>query len=98
MTVLFNNNGGFVTSFSVQWSGGGSDRTPEVGINASTTIDLNKYNLAPGTGCWAEAYIEAGPNHQSGQGFNYQPDGNQVSYSIDGATIDPSFSCVGCTS
>jgi hypothetical protein len=96
MTVLFNNNGGFDTSFSVQWNGGQTDRTPVITAGTSTTIDMSKYNVPNGASCWARAYIVAGPNHDSGDNFNYNPNGSQVTYSIDGATVNPSFSCDNC--
>jgi hypothetical protein len=91
--VIFHNNGGFATSFSIQWDGGESGRT-EMTTNGDTiSMDLTVLTIPDGTSCWARAYIQGGPNHDSGDNFTYAAaDTSTAVYTISGTTLNPSFS------
>jgi hypothetical protein len=92
MRVRFTNQGEFVTSFAVEWNGGETDRTPEQAGGTTATIDLDKYQIAPGTSCWARAYIVAGVNHDSQDNFNYNPGPQAIPhYTIYGGASTPHF-------
>lgn len=92
MIVTFQNEGAFVASFSVQWNGGESGRTPVVRFGETTAIDMANFPPpgGPGVSCWARAHIQGGPNHDSADNFN--PDGGNVEYVIKGTILSPSFS------
>jgi hypothetical protein len=99
MIVHFNNDGSFECCFSVQWDGGQTDRTSEVGMGNSgggVDVDLSNAGIPDGTNCWARAYIIDGPNHDSADSFTYHANGNEVTYTISRTTFNPSFSCDGC--
>lgn len=88
-TVTFINNAGFDSSFSVQWGGGESGRTAVLALGQTASIDMNDTSAPPGTSCWARAYVQGGPNHDSGSNFNNGVP--TVTYRITGTTLDPSF-------
>jgi hypothetical protein len=96
MVVNFTNHGGFVASFSIQWNGGESGRTGPTDVQETVSIDTSSLNIPDGESCWARAYINAGPNHDSGDNFTFHQNGGLVTYTISGTTFDPSFSCDGC--
>ncbi|MEO8378339.1 MAG: hypothetical protein ABI779_01625 [Acidobacteriota bacterium] len=91
--VIFHNNAGFDTSYSIQWNGGQTGRT-EMTMNGKTiTLDLTRISIPEGTSCWARAYVQGGPNHDSGDNFNYSStDASTAVYTISGGTLNPSFS------
>jgi len=90
-TVCFHNTAGFNCTFNVQWNGGESPRTSETSNGETACMDISTLSIPDGTSCWARAFIDAGPNHDSGGNFNYSVNGGSATYSISGATIDPSF-------
>jgi hypothetical protein len=94
MFVNFANNAHCVSSFAVEWNGGESDRTKEIGEGETATIDLSKYVLADGTPCWARAYIVLGPNHDSGDNFDKQDTGTAY-YELKGSAAFPRFAFHG---
>jgi hypothetical protein len=84
-----------LSSFAVEWDGGETARTEIIG-NTTATIDLSTYNIPDGKSCWARAYVQLGPNHDSGSNFTYHPNGNSVTYTLTGTVDSTSFSCDGC--
>lgn len=91
------NDSGFSASFSGQWEGGETDRTMVVGgeVGAAAYIDLTKYSIPLGTSCWVRAYVQEGPNHDSGDNFTYNANGMTAVYRITGSTLNPSFNYLG---
>jgi hypothetical protein len=92
--AVLTNMGAFVTRFSIIWDGGETDRSDELAIGQSVTIDLKPYHkqVHRGTSCCARAYIEAGPNHNSGRNFTFDvTEEAPVEYTISGSVFDPSF-------
>ncbi len=91
--VAFHNGGAFSTSFSVQWNGGQTGRTNVVASGDTINLDLTAIAIPENTSCWARAYIIGGPNHDSGDNFNYSStDDSTAIYTITGGTLNPSFS------
>lgn len=91
--VIFHDNGGFCTSFSIQWNGGQTGRTGIVCLGQTVAMDLTRLNIPDGTSCWARAYIQGGPNHDSGDNFIFtRSDTSTAVYTISGGTLNPSFS------
>ncbi|HYH08512.1 MAG TPA: hypothetical protein VEK11_15760 [Thermoanaerobaculia bacterium] len=91
--VIFHNNAGFATSFSIQWNGGETGRTEMTTKGDTITLDLTRISIPEGTSCWARAYVQGGPNHDSGDNFNYsRADTSTAVYTISGGTLNPSFS------
>ena len=92
-SVVFHNQGGFDCSFSVQWNGGQTGRTPTLSIDQTYTLDLTRYsNIPVGTSCWARCYVDGGPNHDSGRNFNFSgATTGSVEYTISGGVDNPSF-------
>lgn len=91
--VTFHNGGAFSTSFSVQWNGGQTGRTGVIASGDTITVDLTAIRIPANESCWARAYIIGGPNHDSGDNFNYSAsDGSTAIYTITGGTLTPSFS------
>lgn len=93
--VEFHNRAGFASSFRVEWDGGECppDRTEVITAGGVAKVDLREYGVPEGTSCWARAYVQGGPNHDSGDNFNYgEDDSSTASYSITGTTLNPSFS------
>jgi hypothetical protein len=92
MVVRFTNEL-MASAFAVEWDGGETDRTPVEGPGGTAEMDLDKYTIPPGTSCWARAYVVAGPNHDSGDNFNYAPGPGPVPhYLLGGSEGSPSFS------
>lgn len=90
--VIFNNSAGFDTAFSVQWDGGQTLRTDVLSLGQTTTMDMTTGpHPSDGTSCWVRAYVNGGPNHDSGRNFDYSSDGSTVQYTISGTTLNPSF-------
>jgi hypothetical protein len=90
--VVFNNSAGFDCSFSIQWSGGQTGRTGMTALGQTVTMQMSDGPKPPsGTSCWARAYVQGGPNHDSGRNFNYVPNAGTVQYTISGGTLTPSF-------
>lgn len=96
MTINFENHAEVVTSFSIQWNGGETGRTGEVSAGMSSSIDTSSFNIPDGASCWARAFIEAGPNHDSGDNFTFHAEADEVTYKLWGGTYNPSFTCSGC--
>ncbi|RON06247.1 hypothetical protein [Pseudomonas brassicacearum] len=91
--VEFHNRAGFASSFSVQWDGGETNRTNVITAGGVEKINLRTCGVPEGTSCWARAYVQGGPNHDSGDNFDYREgDSSIASYSITGTTLNPSFS------
>ena len=91
--VIFHNNAGFATSYSIQWNGGETGRTEMTTNGKTITMDLTRISIPEGTSCWARAYVQGGPNHDSGDNFNYsRGDTSTAVYTISGGTLNPSFS------
>ena len=91
MIVTFVNDCDYaVSSFSVQWNGGESDRTRLLTPNGdSAFIDMSQTKAPTGESCWARAYVQMGPNHDSSQNFTVgDPD---VTYTLTGTVDKPSF-------
>ena len=96
MYITFNNQSATVASFSIQWNGGETLRSGELATGQSYTFNGALLNIPLGTSCWGRAYIEAGPNHDSGDNFIFTNDESTVTYTLTGTTFGPSFSCQGC--
>jgi hypothetical protein len=91
--VIFHNNAAFDTSFSIQWNGGQTGRTEMTSGGNTISLDLTRISIPEGATCWARAYVQGGPNHDSGDNFNYsRADTSTAVYTISGATLTPSFS------
>ena len=89
MKVTFINNAAADSSFAVEWNGGESGRTVVLAANGSATIDMGNTSAPSGTSCWARAYVQGGPNHDSGQNFNVGSD--DVTYRLTGGVDNVSF-------
>jgi hypothetical protein len=96
MTVLFVNQCGADSSFSVQYDGGQSGRTIVLMEGQSASLDISNLAINVGTSCWARAYVQGGPNHDSGDNFAFQTGKANVTYTLTGSVDFPSFSCSGC--
>ncbi|UOQ73037.1 hypothetical protein [Hymenobacter cellulosilyticus] len=94
MIVVFVNNCVADSSFSIQWNGGQSNRTAVIQYGQSVSIDTSTVNIPNGTSCWARAYVQTGPNHDSSDNFTFPT--NEVTYTLTGGVDDPEFSCSGC--
>ena len=91
--VIFHNNAGFDSSFSIQWDGGETGRTQVISLSGNASMDLTTLRIPTGASCWARAYVQGGPNHDSGDNFTYDPtDTSTAVYTISGGTLNPSFS------
>ena len=84
-TVTFINTCGANSSFAVEWDGGESQRTAVLQIDQQASIDTSNTNAPAGVSCWARAYVQGGPNHDSGDNFNNG--GPNVTYNLSG-TVD----------
>lgn len=92
-SVEFHNRAGFASSFSIQWDGGETPRTEVITAGGVAKQDLRELGVPEGVSCWARAYVQGGPNHDSGDNFDYRnADSSIASYSITGTTLNPSFS------
>ena len=90
MKVTFVNSAAADSSFSVQWNGGESNRTPVLMSGQNAYIDMANTSAPEGTSCWARAYVQGGPNHDSGSNFNVGS--SNVTYILTGTVDDVSFS------
>ena len=90
MIVTFVNTCGADSSFSVQWDGGQSGRTAVLPVDQHASIDMSNTSAPVGQSCWARAYVQGGPNHDSGDNFNNG--GSDVTYTLSGTVDAPSFS------
>ena len=98
MQIVFQNHSGADSSFAVEWNGGQTGRTPVISAGQSTTLDMSSdsYSTPDGTSCWARAYVQAGPNHDSGDNFTYRTNSTGVVvYTLTGGVDNPSFSMTG---
>lgn len=89
MNVTFVNSMAADASFSVQWDGGQSPRTGVLMAGQNASIDMAGISAPAGTSCWARAYVQGGPNHDSGD--NFSQGGNNVTYILTGGVDNPSF-------
>ena len=98
MIVNFTNDAMVQSSFSIQWNGGETDRTAVTSKGDTGSIDTSLYNIPNNASCWARAYVIAGPNHDSGGNFTFQPDGATVTYILTGNLLTGlGFECYGCS-
>ena len=103
MKVTFYNEVQLVMSaFAIEWNGGNSARTAVIGFGESVTIDTEDpqqegEKIPDGTSCWARAYVQAAPNHDSSDNFTYHATAGPVEYTLTGTLDDTSFSCQGCS-
>ncbi|MEO7592981.1 MAG: DUF1842 domain-containing protein [Byssovorax sp.] len=98
MQIVFQNHAAADSSFSVQWNGGETGRTPVISAGQSVALNMSSssYSTPDGTSCWARAYVQGGPNHDSGENFTYSTSSNAVVvYTLTGGVDTPSFSMTG---
>ena len=92
MQIMFVNQAAADVSFSVQWDGGQTGRTPVLTAGNSATLDMTS-GPNDGTSCWARAYVQGGPNHDSGDNFTYTANSSAVVvYTLTGGVDNVSFS------
>ena len=91
MTIVsFVNNCAAVSSFAVKWNGGESSRTTVLMSGQNASIEMSDTSAPAGISCWARAYIQGGPNHDSGD--NFTNGGPNLTYILSGSVDSPSFS------
>lgn len=97
MKVQFNNQAAADSSFAVEYGSNETDRTIVLMAGQNATIDLSKYNIPNSQSCCARAYVQGGPNHDSGDNFTYDPNSSlTVVYTLTGGVDTTLFSCANC--
>jgi hypothetical protein len=97
MKVQFNNQAAADSSFAVEYGSSETDRTRVLMAGENGLIDLSKYNIPDNQSCCARAYVQGGPNHDSGDNFTYEATSTvTVVYTLTGGVDNTSFSCANC--
>ena len=98
MQIEFVNQCAADASFGVEFGGQSSGRTAVLHVGQSATMDISNIGITDGQSCWARAYVQAGPNHDSRDNFAFHTGSSQVVvYTLTGTVDTPSFSCTGCS-
>jgi len=90
-SVYLQNNGGFVAKFAVLTPQGLTPWSAPQAIGQGCWVDFAGM-VNPGDSCCAAADILGGPSdHNSGNNFNYDPNGGPIQYTITDTIFNPSW-------